>query len=120
SQTAHGGLIISLTDTLGSLAVASGAQYVTDVSTDIGASFIKPAGRAGDVLHARATVTATGKSLAHTRVDFTSPTGDLVAYGRASFCSFSHTKYVAKPSLDSNNFKFSEDGETVRKGKNID
>jgi acyl-coenzyme A thioesterase 13 len=36
SQTVHGGLIMSLTDTLGSLALATRGQYMTGVSTDIG------------------------------------------------------------------------------------
>ncbi|KAG2030185.1 thioesterase thiol ester dehydrase-isomerase [Suillus americanus] len=111
--TVHGGLILSLTDTLGSLAVASKGHYMTGVSTDIGASFIRPAGRPGDTLHARATLTVMGKSLAYTRVDFTNPAGDLVAYGY-------HTKYVGKSSSDPNNVKFSEDGEQVIEGTDVD
>ena len=111
--TVHGGLIMSLTDTLGSLAVASKGQYMTGVSTDIGASFVKPAGRTGDVLHAKAMLTAMGKSLAYTRVDFTNAAGDLVAYGY-------HTKYIGKSSSGSDNVKFSEDGETVIEGKDVD
>lgn len=59
-QTVHGGLILSLTDTLGSLAVASKGHYMTGVSTDISTSFIRPAGKAGDVLNATATITALG------------------------------------------------------------
>lgn len=113
----HGGLIMSLTDTLGSLAVASQGQYMTGVSTDISTSFVKPAGKPGDELKITATLTAmgtfrssslfssrafllvavylaplavnlfslpslfTGRSLAYTRVDFTNPAGQLVAYG---------------------------------------
>lgn len=61
-SAAHGGLIASLTDTLGSLAVASKGQYMTGVSTDIGTSFVRPAGRAGDVLHAKAVLTGMGDS----------------------------------------------------------
>jgi acyl-coenzyme A thioesterase 13 len=106
---------MSLTDTLGSLAVASQGQYMTGVSTDISTSFVKPAGKPGDELKITATLTAmgtshgstllrsgtfvvaaysapgviffffpslsTGKSLAYTRVDFTNPAGQLVAYG---------------------------------------
>ncbi|KAH7915866.1 hypothetical protein BJ138DRAFT_1097619 [Hygrophoropsis aurantiaca] len=114
--TVHGGLIMSLTDTLGSLAVASKGQYMTGVSTDIGASFVRPAGRTGDILHAKATLTAMGdwlfkcKSLAYTRVDFLNPGGDLVAYGcKKLFLNFmhaalihiaDHTKYVGKSSSD--------------------
>jgi acyl-coenzyme A thioesterase 13 len=56
----HGGLIMSLTDTLGSLAVASQGQYMTGVSTDISTSFVKPAGKPGDELKMTATLTAMG------------------------------------------------------------
>ncbi|KAH9480443.1 Putative esterase C31F10.02 [Psilocybe cubensis] len=105
----HGGLVLSLTDTLGSLAVASKGHYMTGVSTDIGTSFVRPAGRVGDVLHAKAVLTGIGKQLAYTRVDFTNPAGELVAYGY-------HTKYVGKSSSHEANVKFSEDGESVIEG----
>ncbi|KAG6890633.1 hypothetical protein C0995_006609 [Termitomyces sp. Mi166 len=105
----HGGLITSLTDTLGSLAVATKGQFMTGVSTDIGTSFVRPAGRVGDVLHAQAVLTGMGKSLAYTRVDFTNPAGELVAYGY-------HTKYIGKSSLHHKNIKFSEDGKEVIEG----
>jgi uncharacterized protein (TIGR00369 family) len=59
-QTVHGGLILSLTDTLGSLAVATKGQFMTGVSTDIATSFVKPAGRIGDTLYARAYLIAMG------------------------------------------------------------
>jgi len=104
---------MSLTDTIGSLAVATKGQYMTGVSTDLGASFIKPAGGAGDTLFAKAVVTAMGKSLAYTRVDFTNAAGVLVAYGH-------HTKYIGKSSSHEKNVKFSEDGETIAEGKDID
>ncbi|KDR82816.1 hypothetical protein GALMADRAFT_220815 [Galerina marginata CBS 339.88] len=111
----HGGLILSLTDTLGSLAVATHGHFMTGVSTDIGTSFVRPAGRVGEVLHAKAMLTGMGKQLAYTRVDFTNPEGDLVAYGY-------HTKYVGRSSSHANNVKFSEDGETVIEGidKDVD
>ncbi|KAF8349433.1 thioesterase thiol ester dehydrase-isomerase [Amanita rubescens] len=102
----HGGLILSLTDTMGSLAVASKGKWMTGVSTDIGTSFVRPAGRLGDILHARAIVTAMGSKLAYTRVDFTSQEGELVAYGY-------HTKYVGRSSDHANNVELSEDGERV-------
>lgn len=76
---------MSLTDTLGSLAVASKGHFMTGVSTDIGTSFIRPAGRVGDTLYGKAVVTAMGKSLAYTRVDFTNDKGTLVAYGCMPF-----------------------------------
>ena len=98
---------MSLTDTLGSLAVASKGHFMTGVSTDIGTSFIKPAGKVGDMLYGKAVVTAMGKSLAYTRVDFTNDKGNLVAYGCTSFLydesqihrlHTDHTKYVGKSS----------------------
>ena len=58
----HGGLIMSLTDTIGSLAVATKGQYMTGVSVDIGTSFVKPAGRVGDELVMKAVITGIGGS----------------------------------------------------------
>ena len=59
-RAVHGALILSLTDTLGSLAVATKGHFMTGVSTDIGTSFVRPAGRVGDTLHAKAILTAMG------------------------------------------------------------
>ncbi|EIM81657.1 Thioesterase/thiol ester dehydrase-isomerase [Stereum hirsutum FP-91666 SS1] len=111
--TVHGGLIMSLTDTMGSLALATKGQYMTGVSTDLAATFVKPAGKPGDILNMAATVTGMGKSLAYTRVDFTNPAGDLVAFGH-------HTKYIGKSVGHADNVKFSADGETVIEGKDVD
>ena len=55
-------MILSLTDTIGSLAVATKGQYMTGVSVDIGTSFVKPAGKEGDILTAKAVVTGIGQS----------------------------------------------------------
>ncbi|KAI0070039.1 Thioesterase/thiol ester dehydrase-isomerase [Panus rudis PR-1116 ss-1] len=110
--TAHGGFILSLTDTLGSLAVASKGQYMTGVSVDIGTSFVKPAGKVGDELRVKAIVTGIGKSLAYTRVDFFIAQGQLAAYGF-------HTKYVGKSAGHKHDVKFSEDGEKVIEGEDI-
>jgi len=101
----HGGLILSLTDTMGSLAVATHGQYMTGVSTDIGTSFLKPGGRAGDIIHVRGTVVGMGKTLAYTRVDFRNAAGDLFAFGH-------HTKFIAKSINHENNVRFSADGES--------
>ncbi|KAI9058302.1 Thioesterase/thiol ester dehydrase-isomerase [Trametes sanguinea] len=111
--TVHGGLIMSLTDTLGSLAVATKGQFMTGVSVDIGTSFVKPAGRVGEELTANAVVTGIGKSLAYTRVDFYNAQGQLAAYGH-------HTKYIGKSIGHKNDVKFSEDGERVIEGEDID
>ncbi|THG98817.1 hypothetical protein EW026_g3427 [Hermanssonia centrifuga] len=111
--TVHGGLIMSLTDTLGSLAVATKGQYMTGVSVDIGTSFVKPGGKVGDVLTAKAIVTGMGKSLAYTRVDFFNAQGQLAAYGH-------HTKYIGKSAGHKHDVKFSDDGESVVEGEDID
>ncbi|CAD6890114.1 unnamed protein product [Tilletia laevis] len=47
-QTLHDGLICTLTDTMGSLAVAPKGLYSTGASTDIYTVFAKPAGKLGD------------------------------------------------------------------------
>ncbi|KAJ7600627.1 HotDog domain-containing protein [Mycena floridula] len=111
--TVHGGLILSLTDTLGSLAVATKGHYMTGVSTDIGTSFVLPTGRPGDILHAKSFLTGMGKSLAYSRTEFTNPAGDLVAYGY-------HTKYVGKSSSHPKNVVLSEDGEKVLEGEDLE
>jgi acyl-coenzyme A thioesterase 13 len=54
---------MSLTDTLGSLAVASKGHFMTGVSTDISTSFVKNAGRPGDTLYAKAVLTGLGQRL---------------------------------------------------------
>ncbi|KAL1743168.1 hypothetical protein HDZ31DRAFT_41586 [Schizophyllum fasciatum] len=112
-QPIHGGLVMSLTDTLGSLAVASKGHWMTGVSTDIGTSFVRPGGKIGDHLHAKAVCTGLGKSLAYTRVDFTNAKGELVAYGH-------HTKYVGKSGHHEKNVAFTEDGEAVTHGEDLD
>ena len=53
---------MSLTDTLGSLAIATKGQYMTGVSVDIGTSFVKAAGGVGDELTAKAIVEGLGLS----------------------------------------------------------
>ncbi|KAI0036434.1 Thioesterase/thiol ester dehydrase-isomerase [Vararia minispora EC-137] len=111
--TVHGGLLLSLTDTIGSLAVASKGQYMTGVSTDISASFVRPAGKPGEILKMVGTVTALGRSLAYTRIDFFNEKGDLAAYG-------THTKYVGKSAGHKNDVKLSEDGESVMEGEDVD
>ncbi|TFY73551.1 hypothetical protein EWM64_g10462 [Hericium alpestre] len=98
---------------MGSLAVATKGQYMTGVSTDISASFVKPAGRPGDILKMKAVLTGMGKSLAFTRVDFTNSANELVAYG-------THTKYVGRSNGHADNIKFSEDGEEVIEGEDVD
>ncbi|KAL9711209.1 hypothetical protein Ac2012v2_005749 [Leucoagaricus gongylophorus] len=86
---------------------------MTGVSTDIGTSFVRPAGRVGDMLHAKTMLTGMGKQLAYTRTDFMNAQGELVAYGY-------HTKYIGKSSIHANNVEFSQDGEIVLEGENVE
>lgn len=42
--------------------MATKGHFMTGVSTDIGTSFVRPAGRVGDVLHAKAVLTGMGNA----------------------------------------------------------
>lgn len=59
-STLHGGLICSLVDTMGSLALASKGMYSTGVSTDIHTTFVKAAGGDGDQVKVNGSVTSMG------------------------------------------------------------
>ncbi|KDQ13708.1 hypothetical protein BOTBODRAFT_133267 [Botryobasidium botryosum FD-172 SS1] len=109
AQSLHGGLILSLTDTIGSLAVATKGQYMTGVSTDISATFLKPAGTTGDTIFMKGTLDSMGKTLAYTRVEFTNASGKLVAFGH-------HTKFIGATLNHEKNVTFSADGESVLSG----
>ncbi|CAG8510335.1 6988_t:CDS:2 [Dentiscutata erythropus] len=89
-KTAHGGMIASLVDVCGSLAVASKGMHLTGVSTDINVSYIGSVGK-GD------TLLVLGKTLAFTVVEMHNKNdGKLVAQGR-------HTKFVAIAHTDPEN-----------------
>jgi len=60
-STLHGGLICSLVDTMGSLALASKGLYSTGVSTDIHTTFVKAAGTKGDQVKVEGRVTSMGE-----------------------------------------------------------
>ncbi|KAE8233029.1 hypothetical protein CF326_g1931 [Tilletia indica] len=113
-QTLHGGLICTLTDTMGSLAVASKGLYSTGVSTDIHTVFSKPAGTLGDEVKVTGEIISMGKLLATTRIELRHPKTDvLLSYG-------SHTKFVGKAHGHEENVEFSADGESVVKGKKVE
>lgn len=61
--TLHGGLICSLVDTMGSLALASKGLYSTGVSTDIHTTFVKAAGGDGDEVKVEGKVISLGERL---------------------------------------------------------
>ncbi|KAI8053382.1 HotDog domain-containing protein [Syncephalis plumigaleata] len=83
----HGGMIASLVDICGSLAIASTGDYLTGVSTDLSVSYLNGSAL-NEVITIDARCTKIGKSLAFTAVDITSGTR-LLAQGR-------HTKFIAK------------------------
>lgn len=110
NKTTHGGLLLSLVDTVGSLAVASKGHFITGVSTDISGSFLKPGGTVGETLCIKGKVVGFGRTLAYTRIEVENSNGKLVAYG-------SHTKYIANVMGDAANVKFSDDGEEMIEGR---
>lgn len=71
--TLHGGLIATLVDSVGSLAVASKGWYNTGISTDINATFVRPGGRLDDSVLVTGEVVGMGKTLAYTRIEFRDP-----------------------------------------------
>lgn len=65
----HGGVVLTLIDSGGSLAVATNGYRNTGVSTDINATFARPAGKAGDVIRVTSEIISMGKTLAYTRTE---------------------------------------------------
>ncbi|GAK66409.1 thioesterase/thiol ester dehydrase-isomerase [Moesziomyces antarcticus] len=107
----HGGCIATLTDTMGSLAIASKGLYSTGVSTDINTTYVKAAGTAGTTINVQAHLISMGKTLAFTRVELLhQDSGQLLAYG-------SHTKYIKAAMRDAENVTFDPDGQNVVEGK---
>ncbi|KJZ78587.1 hypothetical protein HIM_01978 [Hirsutella minnesotensis 3608] len=85
--TVHGGVMASLVDFGGSLAVASTGRFYTGVSTDLSVTYLSPGGKIGDLLRGHAVCEKIGKTLAFTTVQFFDGENRLAARG-------SHTKYV--------------------------
>lgn len=67
--TMHGGVVMTLIDSGGSLVVATNGYRNTGVSTDINATFARPAGKAGDVIRVTSEIINMGKTLAYTRTE---------------------------------------------------
>lgn len=84
----HGGLVSTLVDIGGSLALASKGLYSTGVSTDLNVTFLRSGGSVGDKVDMQASVVSMGRTLAFTTVDLTQPgTGKILVQGR-------HTKFI--------------------------
>ncbi|KAI8977497.1 esterase [Mycotypha africana] len=86
-ESVHGGLLATVVDIGGSLAIASKGLYATGVSTDINISYISGV-KQGEKITVDARVDKLGKTLAFTTVELHS-NGRLVALGR-------HNKFVAQ------------------------
>ncbi|AYO43026.1 uncharacterized protein DNF11_2076 [Malassezia restricta CBS 7877] len=109
--TMHGGVVMTLIDSGGSLAVATNGYRNTGVSTDINATFARPAGKAGDVIRVTSEIISMGKTLAYTRTELRDvDSNELLAYG-------SHTKYIRMGSKATDNVTFNKTGENVVSGK---
>ncbi|KAI6250198.1 hypothetical protein HI914_02128 [Erysiphe necator] len=80
----HGGIIASLVDLGGTLAIASRGLSETGVTTDLNVSYLKSGGRVGDVVKAIA-------SLAYTNIVLKNGNGEITARG-------SHTKFLTEAS----------------------
>ncbi|KAI8603914.1 esterase [Dissophora ornata] len=81
----HGGLLSTIVDVGGSLAIAADDMHATGISTDLSVSFVSGA-KLGDTLSINSRCHKVGGSLAYTDVEIT--VGDkVVALGR-------HTKFV--------------------------
>lgn len=102
-RTVHGGVLLSLTDTVTSLALSTlGIPPPTGASVNVSCEFVRPAGREGEELISIGEVVRLGKSLAYTRVTFFDPSDKVVAFG-------SHTKHMGNNVAVT---RFSADGET--------
>ncbi|CAG8580141.1 6572_t:CDS:2 [Cetraspora pellucida] len=95
-ESLHGGVIASLVDVCGSLAIASKGMHHTGVSTDLNVSYVGSAEN-GDILLMNAECVKLGKTLAFTTVEMhNKDNGKLIAQGR-------HTKFVVIAHTDPNN-----------------
>ncbi|CED82981.1 HGG motif-containing thioesterase [Phaffia rhodozyma] len=108
-KTLHGGAICSITDTMGSLALSSTGLHSSGVSTDIGATFVRAAGKEGDTIKILSTVLSKGRSLGFTKVELRDSSNRVVAFGH-------HTKFIGRSSNPELDVRFSSDGESVVAG----
>ncbi|KAG2172754.1 hypothetical protein INT43_000101 [Umbelopsis isabellina] len=84
-KSVHGGLLSTVVDIGGSLAIASKGLFATGVSTDLNITFVSGA-KLGQVLDVDAKCVKLGRTLAFTEIDITTE-GKVVCQGR-------HTKFV--------------------------
>ncbi|RKP05703.1 putative PaaI_thioesterase family protein [Thamnocephalis sphaerospora] len=83
----HGGVIASLVDIGGSLAISSMGCYLTGVSTDLSVSYLSGS-KIGDTITIDSRCTRIGKTLAFTTVD--------ILHGERLLAQGRHTKFIGK------------------------
>ncbi|KAL9618757.1 MAG: hypothetical protein Q9160_006551 [Pyrenula sp. 1 TL-2023] len=98
----HGGVLASMVDLGGSLALASRGLFHTGVSTDLNVTYLSSGGKVGDLVRAEAICDKLGKSLAFTSIRFVNKDDELVARG-------SHTKYVVHATKNADNQNATDD-----------
>ncbi|GAA5859084.1 hypothetical protein JCM8547_003997 [Rhodosporidiobolus lusitaniae] len=101
-QGLHGGLIASLVDTMGSLALASRGMFMTGQAEKGSTGLSRKS-------HSYVRGAALGEDI-RVRSELSAKTGKLLAYG-------SHTKYIADALKSQKNVKFDTEGETVVEGE---
>ncbi|CAO3674093.1 unnamed protein product [Umbelopsis vinacea] len=84
-KSVHGGLLSTVVDIGGSLAIASKGLFATGVSTDLNVTFVSGA-KLGQTLNVDAKCVKLGRTLAFTEINI-SADGKIVCQGR-------HTKFV--------------------------
>jgi len=110
-KSLHGGLVCSLVDTMGSLALSSRGMFMTGVSTDMHITFLRPSGGIGDSLDIESHLMSMGKTLAFTKINLLHPeTGNLLATG-------THTKFIKTALTSPGNVKFDSTGDKVVEGE---
>lgn len=96
----HGGVLSTLVDIGGSLALCTHGVFATGVSTDLATTFLKAAGKPGQSVLIEAHCQRMGRTMAFTFVELKHPTtGELLARGN-------HTKYIANIWNSEKNVKF--------------
>lgn len=100
----HGGVVSTLVDVGGSLALASRGMFMTGVTTDMSSTFMSHVGKPGDRLRIDCHLDKMGRTMAFTFVQVYRLAGDeyqLVARG-------SHTKYISSALKSDRNVTFED------------
>lgn len=97
----HGGVISTLVDIGGSLALASEGMFMTGVTTDLATTFLASSGKVGDKVTIDCSLDKFGRSMAFTSVKIGHLEGqDLILAARGN-----HTKYIVNALKSEQNVK---------------